>query len=167
MPAKIRLSRHGKKGFAFYHIIVADSRSPRDGKFIEKIGVYNPNTNPATIDMDFDKALTWLQNGAQPTDTCKAILSYEGVLYKNHLLGGVRKGALTLEVAEQKFATWKEGKLAKIQAKKDSLLTKAQLDKKKRHEAELKAKEALANAIMKKNSPVAQEAASTETSESE
>ena len=84
MPVKIRLARHGKKGYAFYHIVVADSRAPRDGKFIEKIGTYNPNTNPATIDLNFDKALEWLQKGAQPTDTCRAILSYKGVMYKKH-----------------------------------------------------------------------------------
>ena len=93
MAVKIRLARHGKKGFAFYHIVAADSRAPRDGKFIEKLGTYNPNTNPATIDLDFEKALGWLQKGAQPTDTCRAILSYKGVLYKKHLLGGVAKGA--------------------------------------------------------------------------
>ena len=87
MAVKIRLARHGKKGFAFYHIVAADSRAPRDGKFIEKLGTYNPNTNPATIDLDFEKALGWLQKGAQPTDTCRAILSYKGVLYKKHLLG--------------------------------------------------------------------------------
>ena len=92
MAVKIRLARHGKKGYAFYHIVAADSRAPRDGKFIEKLGTYNPNTNPATIDLDFEKALDWLQKGAQPTDTCRAILSYKGVLYKKHLLGGVAKG---------------------------------------------------------------------------
>ena len=92
MAVKIRLARHGKKGYAFYHIVAADSRAPRDGKFIEKLGTYNPNTNPATIDLCFEKALDWLQKGAQPTDTCRAILSYKGVLYKKHLLGGVAKG---------------------------------------------------------------------------
>ena len=111
MPVKIRLTRHGKKGYAFYHVVVADSRAPRDGKFIEKIGTYNPNTNPATIDLDFEKALEWLQKGAQPTDTCRAILSYKGVMYKKHLLGGVAKGAFTAEVAEAKFAKWLERQL--------------------------------------------------------
>ena len=91
MAVKIRLARHGKKGFAFYHIVAADSRAPRDGKFIEKLGTYNPNTNPATIDLNFEKALDWLLKGAQPTDTCRAILSYKGVMYKKHLLGGVAK----------------------------------------------------------------------------
>ena len=104
MPVKIRLARRGKKGYPFYHIVVADSRAPRDGKFIENIGSYNPNTNPATINLDFEKALDWLQKGAQPTDTCRAILSYKGVLMKKHLLGGVSKGAFTQEVAEAKFA---------------------------------------------------------------
>ena len=92
MAVKIRLARHGKKGYAFYHIVVADSRAPRDGKFIEKLGTYNPNTNPATIDLNFEQALGWLMKGAQPTDTARAILSYKGVLYKKHLLGGVAKG---------------------------------------------------------------------------
>ena len=105
MPVKIRLARHGKEGYAFYHIVVADSRAPRDGKFIEKVGTYNPNTNPATIDLNFEKALEWLQKGAQPTDTCRAILSYKGVMYKKHLLGGVAKGAFTAEAAEAKFAS--------------------------------------------------------------
>ena len=108
MPVKIRLARRGKKGYPFYHIVVADSRAPRDGKFIENIGSYNPNTNPATINLDFEKALDWLQKGAQPTDTCRAILSYKGVLMKKHLLGGVSKGAFTQEVAEAKFAQWLE-----------------------------------------------------------
>ena len=103
MAVKIRLARHGKKGFAFYHIVAADSRAPRDGKFIEKLGTYNPNTNPATIDLNFEKALDWLLKGAQPTDTCRAILSYKGVLYKKHLLGGVTKGAFSESDAEARF----------------------------------------------------------------
>ena len=108
MAVKIRLARHGKKGYAFYHIVAADSRAPRDGKFIEKLGTYNPNTNPATIDLDFGKALDWLQKGAQPTDTCRAILSYKGVMYKKHLLGGVAKGAFTETEAEARFNKWME-----------------------------------------------------------
>src|ERR1700745_1015675 len=104
MPVKIRLQRQGKKASAFFHIVIADGRAPRNGKFIEKIGTYNPNTNPATIDLNFDKALTWLNNGAQPTDTCRAILSYKGVMYKKHLQGGITKGALTEEQADAKFA---------------------------------------------------------------
>ncbi|HRS37958.1 MAG TPA: 30S ribosomal protein S16, partial [Bacteroidia bacterium] len=103
MPAKIRLTRHGKKHNAYYHIVVADGRAPRDGKFIEVIGNYNPNTNPATINLDATKALNWLNKGAQPTDTCRAILSYKGVLYRNHLNKGVLKGALTAEQADAKF----------------------------------------------------------------
>ena len=104
MPTKIRLQRFGKKGQPFYHVVVADSRAPRDGKFIEKIGTYNPRTIPATIDLNLDRALYWLGTGAQPTETTRAILSYKGVLYKNHLLGGVKKGALTQEQADAKFS---------------------------------------------------------------
>jgi small subunit ribosomal protein S16 len=104
MPVKIRLSRHGKKRKPYYHIVIADSRAPRDGKLIERVGSYNPNTNPATIELDFDRALDWLLKGAQPTDTCRAILSYTGVLMKKHLLNGVKKGALTEEEAEVRFS---------------------------------------------------------------
>ena len=106
MPVKIRLQRHGKKGSAFFHIVVADGRAPRDGKFIEKIGTYDPKTHPATIDIEFDKAIAWLQKGAQVTDTTKAILSYKGVMYKNHLIKGIAKGALTQEQADAKFEKW-------------------------------------------------------------
>lgn len=106
MPVKIRLQRHGKKGKPFYWIVAADARAKRDGKFLEKLGIYNPNTNPATIELNIDNSVQWLQNGAQPTDTAKAILSYRGVLLKHHLLGGVRKGALTEEQAEEKFNAW-------------------------------------------------------------
>ncbi len=121
MPVKIRLQRHGKKGKPYYWIVAADARATRDGKYLEKIGAYNPNTNPATIELDVDVAVTWLQNGAQPTDTAKAILSYKGALLKNHLAGGVAKGALTEEQAEEKFNAWLEEKTAKIQAKADGL----------------------------------------------
>ncbi|MDP4717463.1 MAG: 30S ribosomal protein S16 [Flavobacteriales bacterium] len=121
MSVKIRLQRHGKKGKPFFHIVAADARSPRDGKFIERIGSYNPNTNPATIVLDTDKAVTWLFNGAQPTDTARAILSYKGVLYKAHLNKGVKKGALTQEQADAKFNAWLDSKEAKIQAKRDGL----------------------------------------------
>jgi small subunit ribosomal protein S16 len=106
MPVKIRLQRHGKKGKPFYWVVAADARAKRDGKFLEKLGIYNPNTNPATIELDMESSVKWLQNGAQPTDTAKKILSYRGVLLKHHLLGGVRKGALTEEQAEEKFNTW-------------------------------------------------------------
>ena len=121
MPVKIRLQRHGKKGKPFYWIVAADARSKRDGRYLEKLGTYNPNVNPAEIDLDVDGTVKWLQNGAQPTDTAKAILSYKGAMLKNHLVGGIRKGALTEEQAEEKFEVWVEEKEAKIIAKKDSL----------------------------------------------
>lgn len=129
MPVKIRLQRHGKKGKPFYWIVAADARAKRDGKYLEKIGTYDPNINPAVIDLDVDKAVTWLQNGAQPTDTAKAILSYKGALLKNHLAGGVRKGALTEEQAEAKFTAWLEEKGGKVTAKEEGL-TKSQADAK-------------------------------------
>jgi len=122
MSLKLRLQRHGKKGKPFFHIVAADARAPRDGKFIERLGSYNPNTNPATIVLDNKKALTWLQNGAQPTETMRAILSYRGVLYALHLQKGVAKGALTQEQADAKLASWTEVKDSKIQAKRDGLL---------------------------------------------
>lgn len=138
MPVKIRLARHGKKGYAFYHIVVADSRAPRDGKFIEKIGTYNPNTNPATIDLNFDKALEWLQKGAQPTDTCRAILSYKGVMYKKHLLGGVAKGAFDEAAADAKFEKWMSEKAAKISAKTQKLT--GEKEKSERHASQRRKK---------------------------
>ncbi|WP_036382190.1 30S ribosomal protein S16 [Muricauda sp. MAR_2010_75] len=121
MPVRIRLQRHGKKGKPFYWVVAADSRAKRDGKFLEKLGIYNPNTNPATIELDVDSSVKWMQNGAQPTDTARAILSYKGVLLKHHLLGGVAKGALTEEQVEEKFKAWLEEKEAAVQAKKDGL----------------------------------------------
>jgi small subunit ribosomal protein S16 len=121
MSVKIRLQRHGKKGKPFYSIVAADARSKRDGKFLAKLGTYNPNTNPATIDLDIDGAVKWLQDGAQPTDTAKTILSYKGAMLKNHLVGGVRKGAITEEQAEEKFNAWVSEKETRIQAKKDGL----------------------------------------------
>lgn len=129
MPVKIRLQRHGKKGKPFYWIVAADSRSKRDGKFLEKLGTYNPNTNPATINLDVDGSVKWLHNGAQPTDTARAILSYKGVMMKKHLLGGVAKGAFSEEEAEKRFAAWLEEKESKIQAKRDGL-SKADADAK-------------------------------------
>ncbi|MDN3491337.1 30S ribosomal protein S16 [Winogradskyella bathintestinalis] len=129
MPVKIRLQRHGKKGKPYYWIVAADSRAKRDGKYLEKLGAYNPNTNPATIELDVNGAVTWLQNGAQPTDTAKAILSYKGAMLKNHLAGGVRKGALTEEQAEEKFNAWLEEKAAKVEAKTEGL-SKADADAK-------------------------------------
>lgn len=150
MPTKIRLARHGRKGYAFYSIVIADSRAPRDGRFIEKIGTYNPNTNPATIDLKFERALHWLQVGAQPTDTARAILSYEGVLMKKHLLDGVKKGAFDEEAADKKFDAWYADKRSKIQAKKDALSKDANAEAKKRLEAEAEANKAKAEAIAKK-----------------
>jgi len=114
MPVKIRLQRHGKKGKPFYWVVAADARAKRDGKFLEKLGIYNPNTNPATIELHLDNAVKWLQNGAQPTDTARAILSYKGVLLKHHLLGGLRKGALTEEQVTEKFDAWLEQKDASV-----------------------------------------------------
>jgi len=121
MSVKIRLQRHGKKGKPFYWVVAADARAKRDGKYLEKLGTYNPNTNPATINLNIDGTVKWLQNGAQPTDTARNILSYKGVMLKNHLAGGVRKGALTEEQAEEKFNAWLDAKDAKINAKKEGL----------------------------------------------
>ncbi|MGB5435864.1 MAG: 30S ribosomal protein S16 [Maribacter sp.] len=121
MPVKIRLQRHGKKGKPFYWIVAADARAKRDGKFLEKLGIYNPNTNPATIEINVDNSVTWLNNGAQPTDTARAILSYKGVLLKHHLLGGVRKGALTEEQAEEKFNAWLAEKEKSVASKVSGL----------------------------------------------
>ncbi len=129
MPVKIRLQRHGKKGKPFYWIVAADSRAKRDGKFLEKLGIYNPNTNPATIEINVDNSVQWLNDGAQPTDTARAILSYKGILLKHHLMGGVRKGALTEEQAEEKFKAWLEEK-EKAVADKVSGLDKAKADAK-------------------------------------
>jgi len=136
MPVKIRLARHGRKRTAYYHIVVADSRSPRDGRIIERIGSYNPISNPATIELDFDKALSWLTNGAQPTETAKTILSFKGVLMKKHLLEGVKKGAFTMEEADKKFSLWLDEKAGKV-AQKVTNLAKAKADAKaKAFEAE-------------------------------
>ena len=138
MSVKIRLQRHGKKGKPFYWVVAADARSKRDGKYLEKIGTYNPNTNPATIDLNLDSAVKWLHNGAQPTDTAKAILSYKGALLKHHLDGGIRKGALTQEQADAKLAAWLEAKDSKVVAKKDGLSTSKADAKAKALEAEKK-----------------------------
>jgi ribosomal protein S16 len=155
MPVKIRLQRFGRKGYAYYHIVVADSRAPRDGKFIERIGTYNPNTNPATIDFNFEKALDWLNKGAQPTDTCRAMLSYRGVMLKKHLLEGVKKGAFTLEVADQRFQEWITKKEAAINSKVESLSSKEAADIKVRLDAESKVREAKAAAVAKKRAEMA------------
>ena len=156
MPTKIRLQRKGKKGQPFYHIVIADGRAPREGRFIEKIGVYNPLTKPAEIQIEFDKAITWLQNGAQPTDTVRAILSYKGVMYKSHLLKGVKKGAMTLEQAEEKFEAWQAEKTAKISSSKNEYLLGLKEEKKKILADETKKNEAKANAIAVKLAKVRQ-----------
>lgn len=141
MPVKIRLQRHGKKGKPFYWVVAADSRSKRDGKFLEKLGTYNPNTNPATIELNVDSAAQWLHNGAQPTDTARAILSYKGALLKHHLDGGVRKGALTQEQADEKLAKWLDEKAGKVDAKKGNLSDAKADAKAKALEAEKKVNE--------------------------
>ena len=142
MSVKIRLQRHGKKGKPFYWIVAADARAKRDGRYLEKLGTYNPNVNPAIIDLNVDKAVQWLQNGAQPTDTAKNILSYKGALLKNHLAGGVRKGALTQEQADAKFAAWLEEKAGKISGKVDGLAKAKAEAKAKALEAEKAVNEA-------------------------
>jgi len=153
MPVKIRLSRRGKKHNAYYHIVVADGRAPRDGKFIEVIGNYNPNTNPATIELNNEKALSWLSKGAQPTDTMRAILSYKGVMYKKHLAEGVTKGALTQEKADEKFAQWLETKESKVEEKRNRLAGASVKEIEARLIEETKKKEAKAEAIRVKNTP--------------
>ena len=141
MPVKIRLQRHGKKGKPFYWIVAANSRSKRDGKFLEKLGTYNPISNPAQIELDVDAAVQWLKNGAQPTDTARRILSYKGVLLKHHLLGGVAKGALTEEQAEAKFNAWVEAKNNKVSSKEEKLAKEKAAAKAKALDAEKEANE--------------------------
>ena len=158
MAVKIRLQRHGKKNFAFFHIVVADSRAPRNGRFIEQLGSYNPNTNPATIILNSEKALAWLNVGAQPTLTARRILSYEGVLLQKHLQGGVAKGALTQEQADKKFADWKAQKEAKVNEKVLNLKKDAANKAKAAVEAEAKVNAERAEAIAKKKAE-AEEAA--------
>ncbi len=150
MPVKIRLSRHGRKNNPFYHVVVADSRAPRDGRFIERLGSYDPMTNPATIELDIDKALEWLRKGAQPTETVRRILSYKGVLLKKHLQEGVRKGAFSEEECERRFAAWLQEKEAKIEAARKAQAEKKQGARKSQLEAEAKVSEARAEALRKK-----------------
>lgn len=150
MPVRIRLQRHGKKGSPFYHIVIADGRAPRDGKFIEKIGTYNPTTNPATIALNNDKALMWLQRGAQPTDTCRAILSFKGIMFKKHLQGGVVKGALTQEQADAKFEKWLSDKDSHTEKKLSNLESAKQEAYKKRMSDEAASKDAKAAKIAAK-----------------
>ncbi len=158
MAVKIRLARKGRKKLAYYHIVVADSRSPRDGRYIEKIGKYNPLTNPATIELDFDKALGWLQNGALPTETCRAILSYKGILMKKHLLEGVKKNAFDEAEATRRFDEWMKQNEAKIDAKRSGL-EKSQDDQvEKNLAAEKKINEARAAKLAKKQADLAAKA---------
>lgn len=164
MSVKIRLQRHGKKGKPFYWVVAADARSKRDGKFLEKIGTYNPNTNPATIDLNLESAVQWLHNGAQPTDTARAILSYKGALLKHHLDGGVRKGALTQEQADAKLAAWLDEKANKVDAKKAGLSKADEAAKAKalKAEKEANAKRIAAQAEAAKVEEVAEEAPAVE-----
>ncbi|TDS62090.1 30S ribosomal protein S16 [Myroides indicus] len=160
MSVKIRLQRHGKKGKPFYWVVAADSRAKRDGKYLEKIGTYNPNTNPATVDIDVDSAVKWLDNGAQPTDTARTLLSYKGAMLKHHLQGGVRKGALTQEQADAKFTAWLEEKAAKISAKAEGLSTSKAAERAKQIAAEKE--------VSAKRAAAAQEAkAASETANAE
>ncbi len=155
MATKIRLQRHGRKNYAFYPIVIADSRAPRDGKYIERIGSYNPNTNPATITLNFERALYWVNVGAQPTDTVRTILSNEGVLLMKHLHGGVKKGAFDEAEAERRFAAWKAKKQAQVDALKADMADRRQLAAKQRLEAEEAANKAKAEAVAKKKAELA------------
>lgn len=159
MPVKIRLARRGRKKAAMYDIVVADAKAPRDGRFIQKLGTYNPNTNPATINFDESKAFDWVMKGAQPTDTVKAMLSYKGILFKKHLQIGVAKGAITQEQADAKFNEWKDSKEAKIQGKRDSLSQKKADAAKAAFAAEQKVNEARAEALRKRAEDAARAAA--------
>ncbi len=157
MSVKLRLLRKGRKRKPFYYIVAADARAPRDGRFIERVGSYNPNTNPATIDLDLDKSVQWLQNGAQPTDTVRAILSYKGAMYKNHLLKGAAKGAFPVEDVETKFNAWMEGKSSQIDAKKTQLADAKAAAEAEIFERESMVREEREKAILAKNSPLAEE----------
>ncbi len=150
MAVKIRLSRRGRKKQAMYDVVIADARSPRDGRFIEKLGTYNPNTNPATIKLDDEKTLSWVMTGAQPTDTVRAILSYRGIMFKKHLQVGVNKGAITQEEADAKFEQWLEGKTSQIQGKLDNLAETKASQTKSKLEAEAKVNQARLEAILAK-----------------
>ena len=167
MAVKIRLQRHGKKNFAFFHIVVADTRAPRDGRYIEQIGSYNPNTNPATINLDFDRALAWIKVGAQPSLVCRRILSYEGVLLRHYLDGGVAKGALTQEAADKKFNDWKAQRDAKIDAKVNGLRNEAVAKANAALAEESKVNAARAEAIAKRAAELAAAAAAKEAEQAE
>jgi small subunit ribosomal protein S16 len=150
MATRIRLQRHGRKSRPIFHIVVADSRAKRDGRFIEALGIYNPNTNPATIDINFERALEWMMTGAEPSDTARAILSHKGILMKKHLLEGVKKGALTLEQVEERFEKWLNEKQALVDNKVTSLMTSAQKNKADRLKAETESNAKKAGAIAAK-----------------
>jgi len=150
MAVKIRLARRGRKAKAIYDVVVADARAPRDGRFIEKIGTYNPNTDPAAININDEKAFTWVMDGAQPTDTVRAMLSYRGVMFKKHLQIGVNKGAITQEAADKKFEAWMKEKEAKISGKVDQLAKDKAASASTRKAAETKVKEARTEALAKK-----------------
>ena len=165
MATRIRLQRHGKKGKPFFHLVAADSRAKRDGKFIEKLGTYNPTANPAVIDINFERTLSWVQTGAEMSDTAKAILSYKGVLFKNHLIKGVAKGALTMEQVEEKFNAWLASKDAKIEGKKDGLVKNAEQERVARLKAEEAANAAKAAELAIKNAPVVEEVVEEEVTE--
>jgi small subunit ribosomal protein S16 len=153
MPVKLRLARHGKKHNAYYHIVAADSRAPRDGRFIEVIGKYNPNTNPATIEINNEKALEWLNKGAQPTDTLRAILSYKGVLYRKHLQRGIAKGLLTQEAADAKYEQFMQAKQSKVEEKRNRLKGATEKEIADRLAEETKKKEVIAEKVRVKNTP--------------
>ncbi len=159
MATKMRLQRFGKKGQAYFHIVIADGRAPRDGRFIEKIGIYNPITRPADIQLDFDRALYWVKTGAEPTETVEAILRYKGVAYMHHLLKGVEKGAMTEEEAQAKFEEWKTVKTGKIESAKNEIQLKSKSADKKLFEAEVKVNQTKADALAKKQAAEAKKAA--------
>jgi small subunit ribosomal protein S16 len=164
MPVKIRLQRHGKKGKPFYWIVAADARSKRDGRYLEKLGTYNPNTNPASVEVKLDNAVNWLEKGAQPTDTARTLLSYRGVMLKHHLNGGIRKGALSQEEADKKFAAWLEEKEAKIQAKKEGLSqSESELKVKRLADEKAVSDKRLADAAAAEAEAAAEEAAAEST----
>jgi small subunit ribosomal protein S16 len=167
MATKMRLQRFGKKGQAYFHIVIADGRAPRDGRFIEKIGTYNPITRPADIQLDFDRALYWVKTGAEPTETVEAILKYTGVAYMHHLLKGVAKGAMTEEQAQAKFEEWKSVKTGKIESAKNDIGLKAKTEDKKRLAAEVKVNQAKADVLAKKLAAEAKKAAGVTDEEAE
>lgn len=165
MATKLRLQRHGRKGKPFFHLVAADERAKRDGRFIEKLGVYDPNTNPATIEINFDKTLDWVMKGAVPTDTVRALLSYKGIMYKKHLLGGVSKGAFTEAEADKKFDAWLGEKADKIQGQTEKIASDDKADSDKRFAAEKAKNEKIAAAVAAKNTPVEEAPVAEEATE--